>query len=195
MYTKSLHFSSNMVYRQYQDMVVESYHVPYKYNIAAGLSSWILLASFILFPGTFTSLEQHQDSGAGKALYHFAQRIPLLLFSGLCCLLGVIGTTFLWVKFRYNYVWLLSHLISPGLLNSVSGLLSVLVGIYASHDGEWSVTAKVTIGVVTLSLCSMSVAYAIYRFWLLRRISDMSVGQYPTVDQNGLGATTSNSLG
>jgi hypothetical protein len=100
-----------MVHRQYEDMVVESYHIPHQYNIAAGLSSWILLASFILFPGTFTSLEKHHESEAGKALYNFAQHIPLLLFSGVCCLAGVIGTIFLWVKFRHNYVWLLSHLI------------------------------------------------------------------------------------
>ncbi|KAK4119379.1 hypothetical protein N657DRAFT_581708 [Parathielavia appendiculata] len=159
-----------MASQTYEDMVVESYNAPSLYNIAAGLSSWILLASFIIFPGTFTSLGKLKDTEAGEAVYNVVQHIPLLLFSVLCCFASIIGTTFLWLKFRHNHVWLLSNLIGPGLLNSISGLLTVLVGVYASHNGEWSVTAKATITIVSLFLFSMSIAFVTYRFWLLERV-------------------------
>lgn len=59
---------------------------------------------------------------------------------------------------------------SPGVLNSLNGAVTVLVGAYASHNGEWSVTAKITMSIVIFSLSYMSVACATYQLWFLQRV-------------------------
>ncbi|PZD22288.1 hypothetical protein A1F96_11267, partial [Pyrenophora tritici-repentis] len=42
---------------KYNDLIVESYNTPEKFNILAAASLWTLLAGFVVFPGTFTSLQ------------------------------------------------------------------------------------------------------------------------------------------
>ncbi|KAH8742505.1 hypothetical protein F5883DRAFT_363751, partial [Diaporthe sp. PMI_573] len=127
---------------RYDTMVLESYDAPQRYNVAAAVSLWTLLAGFIVLPATFTSLESVKvNNETSEILHGIAEPIPLLCLSAVCCLTGLVGTILLWIKFRHNYVWLLGHLFGPGLLNATSGLITVLVGVYASHNGEWSMTA------------------------------------------------------
>lgn len=42
---------------QYVNMLLALDDIPALYNLLAGFFTWILLAGFILFPGTFTSLQ------------------------------------------------------------------------------------------------------------------------------------------
>ena len=57
----------------------------------------------------------------------------------------------------------------PVLLNSVVGLITVLVNVYTAQGGHWSVTAEVTIVVIGMYAGSMSVLTLVYN-WLLEEI-------------------------
>jgi hypothetical protein len=92
--------TSRMKASRYDDMVLKAYEVHWGYNVAAASFSWLLLAGFIVFPGAFRSLG---IPGNGD-------KVPFICFSGVCCFVGLLGTAWLWRKFRHNYVWLLSHL-------------------------------------------------------------------------------------
>lgn len=82
--------------------------------LAAGFS-WMILAGFIFFPGTFTSLENSEslrESKNGKAVQHAVQNIPLLPFAVVFCLVGIVGSCWLWWKWSKNYVWLVERIFS-----------------------------------------------------------------------------------
>ena len=78
---------------------------------AAAIFTWILLAGFWALPATFASLGRAQlldGSEAGRFVRTAASAIlPVAFVCFAACMLGVVR---LWVKFRGNYVWLLSHL-------------------------------------------------------------------------------------
>ena len=95
---------------RYQSMVVGSYEVQWQYNLLASVSSWILLAAFLVLPGTFTSLDKLGVKAAGNVIHVVAQPTPLICISAVLCLSGLLSTIFLWISFRRNYVWLLSHI-------------------------------------------------------------------------------------
>lgn len=59
-------------------------------------------------------------------------------------------------------------ILSPGLLNCISGLLAVLLNVYSARDGTWSPTAWATLGIVLFSLAVMTSAACVYRYWLSR---------------------------
>ncbi|KAF8880562.1 hypothetical protein BD779DRAFT_1548963 [Infundibulicybe gibba] len=42
---------------EYIEMLLHQEKIPRTYNILAGFFTWILLAGFVLFPGTFSSLK------------------------------------------------------------------------------------------------------------------------------------------
>lgn len=97
--------------QRFESMVLESYNTPRFFNIAAALSSWTLLAGFIVLPGTFTSLKALRvHTQAGETFHSLIDQIPLLCLSAICCAAGVMGTILLWIRFRHNPVWLLSNL-------------------------------------------------------------------------------------
>lgn len=61
---------------------LEYAHIPTQklHNMAASFATWILLAGFVLFPGTFTSLQEAQGEGlggAGSAILEAVQHVPL----------------------------------------------------------------------------------------------------------------------
>ncbi|KAM7196601.1 hypothetical protein V8F33_006100, partial [Rhypophila sp. PSN 637] len=149
-------------------MVLESHAIPAPYRIGAAFSSWILLAGFILLPGTFTSLGNISKESIPGQIQAFILHVPLLYLSGTCCLIGLMGIGFLWHRFQRNYIWVSTYLIRPGFLNSLSGLLTVLVGVYASHSGAWSITAKITFSVTSVWLALTTGALAVYELWFIR---------------------------
>jgi hypothetical protein len=82
-------------------------------NFRAALYSWITLAGFIVLPATFTSLENSgslSDSKSGQIVQDVVQNVPLLAIAGLGCLVGTVGSCWLWYKWRDNYVWLLARI-------------------------------------------------------------------------------------
>ncbi len=94
-------------------MVLESNNVPAGYNILAAASLWILLAGYIVLPGSFTSLQNSKslsDSETGKVVQHAIQNVPLLVVAGICCLFGAVGICYLWYIWWRSYVWLVNKL-------------------------------------------------------------------------------------
>ena len=62
---------------RYVDMLLALDDIPEMSNIMASFFTWILLAGFLLFPGTFTSLQQQQLHGAELQLVNVVSRVQL----------------------------------------------------------------------------------------------------------------------
>ena len=73
-----LHGTPSQMDTQYVNMLLALDDIPTLYNMLAKFFNWILLAGFILFPGTFTSLQNLGGSGQiEKQLLHAITSIPL----------------------------------------------------------------------------------------------------------------------
>lgn len=102
---------------RYMDMLLSLDTVPRSHNILASLSTWILLAGFLIIPGTFTSVEKSQmiqqeakqNAVAGKFLDE-VKHASLLYIAFACCLIGSSGVMWLWWRWRSNYVWLINKI-------------------------------------------------------------------------------------
>ncbi|CZT41366.1 uncharacterized protein RSE6_01095 [Rhynchosporium secalis] len=94
--------------------------IPRMDNILAAFFTLILLACFVIFPGTFTSLHSFEkkpeisSSGTASAILETVKNITLLVIAGSCCGIGALGMIWLWMKWRSNYVWLLNRIFLPG---------------------------------------------------------------------------------
>jgi hypothetical protein len=98
-------------HQKYKRMLLESHKIPWENNIFAVIFSWMILAGFILLPGTFTSLSRMRLEGeVDRVFQQLNNPIPLFVVSSISCFLGAAGTGWLWWKFRKNYIWLFDHL-------------------------------------------------------------------------------------
>lgn len=83
-------------------------------NVRAALFSWLTLAGFVVFPGTFTSLKTSQtlaSNSSGKIIQDAVKNVHSLLpIAILCCIIGTTGTSWLWWIWRENAIWLVTHL-------------------------------------------------------------------------------------
>ncbi|KAL6246594.1 hypothetical protein RBB50_006832 [Rhinocladiella similis] len=149
------------------------------YNILSSLGTWIILAGFLVVPGTFTTFKESkafQDADGddsnqvAHAIAHSIANIGLLWLSGSFCVVGTLLCLWLWWLWRYNYVWLVNKIFMPVTLNSVAGLITTLVNVYTAQHGVWSVTAKIT-AIVTGSCVGVGGGlFSLYNFGLLRRV-------------------------
>jgi cytochrome bd-type quinol oxidase subunit 2 len=110
------------------------------HNFLASLCVWILLAGYIVFPATFTTLqneevEDEEDNRIKAAALKTVRNVPLLYVASFACAIGVIGCLWLWWKHRKNYVWVINRIFLPALLNSIAGLISTIVNVYSAQDG------------------------------------------------------------
>lgn len=169
--------TGNSVQTRYMSMLLDLDTIPRLHNIYASFFCWILLAGFIVFPATFTSLPEFPDNDDGnQQLNKFVtdvKSIKLLYVASFCSGIGALGMCSLWWRWRRNFVWLLNRIFLPGCLNSLAGLISTLVNVYAQQSGEWSVTAWVTAGVTAGACLICGVLFALYNFWILRRVKKM----------------------
>ncbi|OAX43436.1 hypothetical protein K503DRAFT_681200 [Rhizopogon vinicolor AM-OR11-026] len=164
---------------RYVNMLLALDDIPQWFNMMASFFTWILLAGFLLFPGTFTSLKQQQISGAEALVLNVISDVPLYVIAWLCTGIGAIGMIWLWWRWQKNYVWIVNRIFVPGLLNSLAGIISVLSNIYGVQNGTYSTPGKsaiiVTVAVTVVCGCLVFVYY----FWLLRNIKkehDREVG-------------------
>lgn len=68
--------SGSAMQSRYADMVFED--VPRTHNLLSGLFTWILLAGFVVLPGTFSALEGIQNkSGEFEKVLHTIHHLPL----------------------------------------------------------------------------------------------------------------------
>ncbi|QSZ36770.1 hypothetical protein DSL72_006653 [Monilinia vaccinii-corymbosi] len=131
---------------RYMHMLLSLDTIPRMHNIYISFFNWILLAGFVIFPGTFTSLQSlpHSDlpNSTTQHVLHAVKNIPLLWLAAFCCAVGSAGMLWLWHFHRHNYVWLLNKIFLPGCLNGAAGLMNTLVNVYSQQGGAWSVTAS-----------------------------------------------------
>jgi hypothetical protein len=73
-----MHGTPTQMDTQYVSMLLALDDIPNLHNMLAKFFNWILLAGFILFPGTFTSLRNLGGSGQiEQQLVHAVTSIPL----------------------------------------------------------------------------------------------------------------------
>ncbi|KUI57822.1 hypothetical protein VP1G_05117 [Cytospora mali] len=145
---------------RYMEMLLSLDKIPRLHNILASFFGWLVLAGFVVFPGTFTSIQDYTNkSGLEQAsdILKHVQNIPLVIVASVCCGIGAIGLLWLCFRWRRNYVWMLNRIFLPGATNALAGFISTLVTVYSQKDGYWSVTAAVTgvVEVVDLLVCGV----------------------------------------
>ncbi|KAJ8108312.1 hypothetical protein OPT61_g8262 [Boeremia exigua] len=157
---------------RYIDMLLGLDNVPRLHNILAAACVWILLAGYIVFPATFNSLSKSSlDDKADTALkaqaLATARNVPLLYVAAAACGVGVLG------------------IFLPSLLNSVAGLVSTLVNVYSAQEGQFSVTAKVT--VVVTSACAVVAAalFLLYNTVMLNLVKRRHEREVRAEERNG----------
>lgn len=98
---------------RYMNMFLQLDHIPQLHNIYAFISTYILLAGYIVFPGTFTSIRNSSTvegvagkSHAGQTVFKAVQNVPLLVIAAMCCVAGVVGMCLLWWIYQDNFIWL-----------------------------------------------------------------------------------------
>ncbi|KAF2105531.1 hypothetical protein BDV96DRAFT_477873, partial [Lophiotrema nucula] len=160
---------------RYIDMLLELDTIPRIHNLGAVLFTWILLAGYIVFPATFSTLflspgvpaQIKKEGGAKKHLLNAVQHLPLLYVAACACGVGVSGCLLLWWKHRKNYVWVINRIFLPALMNSIAGVISSMVGIYGAQHGDLSITAKVTITVTGACTVVAAALFLIYNSIML----------------------------
>lgn len=101
---------------RYIDMLLQLDKIPVIYNILSSIFSWLLLAGYMVFPGTFSSIRNSHAlaNGAGKAgkvLSAAVQNISLVYVATICCITGAAGMSWLGWLWRKNYVWVIKQII------------------------------------------------------------------------------------
>ena len=109
------------VMTDYDHMCKESNKIPKLHNILAYFFTWILLAGFIVFPGTFTRLRTAtslttEAGRAGQVVQAAVQNVQLIYIAAICCFVGAAGMCRLWWIWDRNYEWLLNHIFMWGVL-------------------------------------------------------------------------------
>lgn len=176
----------------YVRMVFEADQVPWQHNVLASAAHWILLAGYLVVPGTFTSLQKSgavqdelMESEAGELILDTIQNPPLLATACFFFVAGLMIMAWLYHDYCENYIWLINrifmyvvgplkvHLLKgsrPTLLNALAGLLSTIISLYTAHDGDWSIMALLTVIASGLSVASASGLLIIYKFGKLERL-------------------------
>ncbi|KAF9527240.1 hypothetical protein CPB83DRAFT_768941 [Crepidotus variabilis] len=177
-----IHGNPSQMDTQYVNMLLALDDIPTAHNLAASFFNWILLAGFILFPGTFTSLKNESASNGGQvpdSVVNAVTQLPLFVVAWVCCGIGAAGMIWLWWRWHKNYIWALNKVFAPALLNSLAGLLSTIASIFGAQHGQLSTTSKSTLIITTASSGVFLVLTAVYSLWLVRRVKrrhDREVG-------------------
>ncbi|KAG2067576.1 hypothetical protein BDR04DRAFT_1129566 [Suillus decipiens] len=164
---------------RYMNMLLALDDIPKIFNMMASFFTWILLAGFILFPGTFTSLQQQQLNGVEAQLLSVVSNIPLYITAWVCTGIGAVGMVWLWWRWQRNYIWVVNRIFVPGLLNSLAGVISVISNVYGVQYGTYSITSKSAIIVTAAVAVVCGCLILLYQFWLLANIKkehDRQVG-------------------
>ena len=105
------------VQTRYMSMLLHLDEIPRLDTILAGLFTWVLLAGYVVFPGTFTSLRNSKtvknagsNSNAEKTVVNTVQNVPLLWLAAICCIIGALGMCWLWWRWQENFIWLINRI-------------------------------------------------------------------------------------
>ncbi|KAF9561691.1 hypothetical protein CPC08DRAFT_635053 [Agrocybe pediades] len=178
-----LHGNPSQMDTQYVNMLLALDDIPALHNIAAQFFTWILLAGFILFPGTFTNLQNDNGTlpdSVRQELLKVVNNLPLFVVAWICTGVGITGMIWLWWRWRKNYIWVLNKIFVPGFLNSLAGLLSTIASILGAQHGDLSTNSKSTLIVTAASTGVLGILAGFYSLWLVRRVKarhDREVGK------------------
>lgn len=94
---------------EYTKQLLQFSDLPFYEGWGVAFASWLLLAGFVVFPGTFTNLKQLNLNGqpfgaAGQWLISKIQNLPLLGVACVCSGLGALGLLLFWLRWRHNYI-------------------------------------------------------------------------------------------
>ncbi|ETN43435.1 uncharacterized protein HMPREF1541_02594 [Cyphellophora europaea CBS 101466] len=169
-------------------MLLHLDRIPRLHNILAAAFGWILLAGFLVIPGTFTALQKseayqaandNEASQVANTVVKSIDNVPLVYVSAFLSGIGALGCIWLWLRWRKNYVWLINRVFLPTLMSSLAGVLSTVVNVYSAQEGVWSVTAKIA-AIVTGSCAGVSLAlFCLYNFWALKGIKKRHEEEFP----------------
>ena len=107
------------VQTRYMEMLLHLDEIPRISNISASLFTWIILAGFLVVPGTFTTFKESEafrnadddnSNEVAHSIVHSIANIGLLWVSGAFCVIGTVGCAWLWFRWRQNYVWLINRI-------------------------------------------------------------------------------------
>ncbi|KAE8386944.1 hypothetical protein BDV23DRAFT_196094 [Aspergillus alliaceus] len=162
---------------RYESMLRELADIHWSFNFLSSFAGWILLAGYLVIPGTFTTLQRSDTmknglagNNAERAILDTIQNPPLV---GIACSLLAIGAglmAFLFLRWRHNYLWLINRLFIPTSLNAAAGLLTTMVNIYTAKDGKWSIMSLLTVIVTALSSTASLALALFYKFWKMATI-------------------------
>lgn len=178
---------ANTMHSRYVQMLLEQDNIPKVHTVLAAFFVWLLLAGFLVFPATFTtisnSLEEKQNSDqwadkTAESIYKSVRNIPLLVIGAIICAVAVIGMACLSFRYRKNYVWMLNKLFLPGVANCLAGLISTLVGVYSSQHGVWSATAKFTAIAEGICLGVCATVWFLVDRYLLDKVKEVHGSHY-----------------
>ncbi|RMZ77593.1 hypothetical protein DV737_g4243, partial [Chaetothyriales sp. CBS 132003] len=167
---------------RYMEMLLHLDQIPRSHNILVAACTWILLAGFLVVPGTFTSFknstafkdaDDDDSNTVAHAIVHSIAHIGLLWVSGACCIVGGLGCLAMWFRWRRNYVWLLNRIFQPASLNAAAGLLTTIVNVYTAQKGVWSKSAKIAGSVTGGCLGVAGTLFVVYNFWALEKVRDL----------------------
>ncbi|GFF99723.1 conserved hypothetical protein [Aspergillus udagawae] len=183
---------------EYVRMLLELQDIHWLYNFMASLAAWMLLAGYLVIHGTFTSLQRSDtitnkmaQNDAEKAVLKTIQNPPLVAIAWVLLGIGVATMSFLFYRWRRNYLWLISRLFmyvqrrktdggwltkekitSPTLLNTAAGLLTTLINVYTAKNKYWSIMALLTVAVSGVLAASSAGLTVVYKFWKLRIVEE-----------------------
>ncbi|OGM39147.1 hypothetical protein ABOM_012222 [Aspergillus bombycis] len=162
---------------QYESMLRELADIHWSFNFLSGSAGWILLAGYLVIPGTFTTLQASDtmknglpQNNAERAILNTIQNPPLV---GIACSLLAIGaglTASLFLRWKHNYLWLINRLFIPTSLNASAGLLTTIINIYTAKNGKWSIMSLLTVIITALSAAVSLALTVFYKFWKMERI-------------------------
>ncbi|OAT10613.1 hypothetical protein BDBG_17388 [Blastomyces gilchristii SLH14081] len=162
----------------YMTILLQAERIPILHNMLAAFFTWILLAGYLVFPGTFTSMRASSalQPGADKSVptnmvAHVVQNTPLLWIAAICCLVGACGMFWLWKIWKDVLTWVINRLIMPSFLNALIGMINTIIAVYTGKGGHWSVPAIVTASLTASSTAVMLVLF-LRNFLYLRKVQN-----------------------
>ncbi|KAF7534690.1 hypothetical protein G7054_g6036 [Neopestalotiopsis clavispora] len=170
------HRANTSYQTRYVEMLLGLDTIPRMHNIYASFFLWVQLAGYVVFPGTFTSLQdlsedpEVQANAAASAIVDHVKNLPLLIVAAVACFIGSAGMVWLMIKWRRNYIWLLNRLLLPGATNALAGLISTLIPVYTQQNGKWSATAAASAFVEGCSMIICGVLFLFISQVLLARV-------------------------
>lgn len=112
------HTNTNLtVETEYMLMVLELENIHWSYNFLSSFASWVLLAGYLVIPGTFTTLQKSEnlksglrDGRTGRAILSTIQNPPLVAIACSFLSIGASIMVYLFFRWRHNYFWLINRL-------------------------------------------------------------------------------------